>query len=118
MTTPVSSGQRSRSGFYVLGSWAATVVLGIVVALIVLPVPAVWFTRWLPWPVIVRLGTLGNRFGPFLIAGPLVGLLAWQAEHPTPHSHHPGHIGGAGVWAVSVALLFTLVMSLIVFGQP
>ncbi|MGC8489941.1 MAG: hypothetical protein ACP5QO_17205 [Clostridia bacterium] len=117
MVTPVSPGRPPRSGMFVWSAGAGTVAVSIVVALILLPVPAVWFTRWLPCPVIVRWGTLGNRIGPFLIAGPLVGFLARQAEHPAPHSRHHGRMGGAGVWAVSVAVLYTLVMSVMVLGQ-
>jgi hypothetical protein len=96
------------------------VSLGVVIvaALILLPVPAVWFARWLPWPLIVAIGHLGNRVGPFILAGPLISVLAWQAETPAIHNRHHGRIGGTKCWAVSIGALFSAVMTLIVIARP
>jgi ribonuclease HI len=60
MMTPVSPGRPRRSGLFVLGSGVGTIAVVLVVALIVLPVPAVWFARWLPWPVPCALGDTGE----------------------------------------------------------
>ena len=110
-------GPRVQAVLLRVGSGVAALLLVAAAALILLPVPAIWFTRWIPWALIVRVGTIGNRVGPFLLAGPLVGLLAWDAEHPAPRRRGRGPIGGAGRWSLSIATLFALVMAVIVFTR-
>jgi hypothetical protein len=111
-------GRPRRSRLFVLGSGFGAAVMMIVAALILLPIPAIWFIRWLPWPWIVRLGSLGNRFGPFLLAGSFVGFLAWDAERSALHNRYLGRVGRRGRCAVSIAGLFTLVMGIVVLGRP
>ena len=118
MTTSLLPGRRVRAGFWHLASaLAAFGVIG-AAALIVLPIPAVWFTRWLPWTLIVTVGHLGNRLGPFVLAGPLVTVLAWEAEQPAVHNRRRGRMGGRIAWALSIGALGSVVMAVLAFGRP
>lgn len=118
MTTPVSPGRLVRSGLLYGASTLVSLGLVMAAALVLLPVPAVWFTRWLPWSLIVTIAHLGNRVGPFILAGPLISVLAWQAETPAIHNRHHGRIGGRRRWAVSIGALFSVVMTVIVLARP
>ena len=118
MTTSLLPGRRVRAGFWPLASvLAAFGVIG-AAALIVLPIPAVWFARWLPWTLIVTMGHLGNRLGPFVLAGPLVTVLAWEAEQPAVHNRHRGRMGGRIGWALSIGALGSVLMAVLAFGRP
>lgn len=117
MVTSVAPGRRVRSGVVLFPSDFASLALVVAAALILLPIPAVWFARWLPWPLILTIGHLGNRVGPFLLAGPVVALLIWQAEQPPIHNRHPGRVGGRRRWAASVGALFSVLMPVIVLAR-
>jgi hypothetical protein len=118
MVTSVAPGRRVRAGVVLFASDFASLALVVAAALILLSIPAVWFARWLPWPLIVAIGHLGNRVGPFILAGPLISVLAWQAETPAIHNRHHGRIGGRRRWAVSIGALFSVVMTVIVLARP
>ncbi len=106
-------GRLARAGFWHLA--AVLVALGVIgaVALIVVPIPAIWLARWLPWTLIAPVGHLGNRLGPFVLVGPLVTVLAWQAEQPAVRHRRRGRMGGCAGWALSSVL-----MAFLAFGRP
>ncbi len=117
MIAAVPPGRRVWSGLLRIGSSVAALLIVAATALILLPVPVAWFSRWIPWSLIVQIGTIGNRVGPFLVAGPLVGLLAWQAEHPAVRNRRRGVVGDTGRWVVSIAVFSTVIMAVVIFGR-
>ena len=118
MTTSLLPGRRVRGGFWPLVS--VLVAIGVIGAgtLIVLPIPAVWFARWLPWPLIASVGHLGHRLGPFVRAGSLVAVLAWEAEQPAVHNRCRGHMGGRIGWALSIGAHGSVRMAVLAYGRP
>lgn len=85
-----------------LGGAAAAVLLGIVM-LVILPIPAFWFVRWIPVAWILGVGHFGNTWGPGLCGAALVLGHQWRAERtPTVRHHRPPVPANRG-WTLGVA---------------